>query len=67
VPPVFTLLKNTGDIPERDMFNTFNMGVGMCAIVNGNDAERAVDILRQNGENAYIMGELKEGEGVEIC
>ena len=67
IPPVFTLLQSTGDIPERDMFNTFNMGVGMCVIVNKNDAERAVEILRANGEAAYIMGELKEGEGVEIC
>ncbi len=67
IPPVFTLLQSTGDVPERDMFNTFNMGVGMCVIVNKKDAERAVEILRGSGEEAYIMGELKEGEGVEIC
>ena len=67
VPPVFKLLQNTGDIPERDMFNTFNMGVGMCVIVDKKDAEKAVEILLDNGEEAYIMGELKEGEGVEIC
>ncbi len=67
IPPVFRLLQTTGDIPERDMFNTFNMGVGMCVIVDKADAGRAVEILRANGENAYVMGELKEGEGVEIC
>ena len=66
-PPVFGLLQKVGGIPERDMFNTFNMGVGMCIIVENKDAERAVEILRANGEDAYIMGETVRGEGVEIC
>ncbi|MBR4435519.1 MAG: phosphoribosylformylglycinamidine cyclo-ligase [Clostridia bacterium] len=66
-PPVFGLLQKIGGIPERDMFNTFNMGVGMCIIVENKDAERAVEILRANGEDAYIMGETVRGEGVEIC
>ena len=66
-PPVFALLEERGNIPRRDMFNTFNMGVGMCVIVAREDAEKAVDILRANGEEAYILGELKKGEGVVIC
>ena len=66
-PPVFSLLEERGNIPRRDMFNTFNMGVGMCLIVAAEDAEKCVDILRANGEEAYILGELKKGEGVEIC
>ena len=65
-PPVFGLLQNVGGIPKRDMFNTFNMGVGMCLIVAKEDADKALAILRENGEAAYIMGELAEGEGVEI-
>lgn len=64
IPPVFTLLSRTGGIPGRDMFNTFNMGVGMSVTVAAEDADRALDILRQNGEDAYKMGEIVEGEGV---
>ena len=66
-PPVFGLLQSVGAIPKRDMFNTFNMGVGMCVIVAAEDADRAVELLKKHGENAYILGELREGEGVEIC
>lgn len=65
--PLFDLIAKTGDIPERDMFNTFNMGVGMCIVVAKEDAERAVEILKANGEDAYIMGETFSGEGIEIC
>ncbi len=64
IPPVITLLEQVGDIPRRDMFNTFNMGVGMCVIVAKEDAGRALEILRANGEDAYIIGETVEGEGV---
>ncbi len=56
--PVFTLLQETGNIPERDMFNTFNMGVGMSVVVNKEDAEKAIEILKANGEDAYIIGEI---------
>ena len=49
------------------MFNTFNMGVGMCVIVPKADANKAVDILKANGQDAYIMGEAVKGEGVILC
>ena len=66
--PIFTLLQETGNIPERDMFNTFNMGVGMSVVVAKEDAEKALEILKANGEDAYIMGEIiKSEESVVIC
>ncbi len=65
--PIFDLIMKTGDIPERDMFNTYNMGVGMSVIVDKADAEKAVEILKANGEDAYVMGEvIKSDEGVVI-
>ncbi|MEG1460161.1 MAG: phosphoribosylformylglycinamidine cyclo-ligase [Oscillospiraceae bacterium] len=66
--PIFDLIAKTGNIPERDMFNTYNMGVGMSVVVSKADAEKAVEILNANGENAYIMGEIiRSDEGVTIC
>ena len=66
--PIFDLIQKTGNIPERDMFNTYNMGVGMSVIVNPTEADEAVRVLRANGVDAYIMGEVVPGEGgVEIC
>jgi phosphoribosylformylglycinamidine cyclo-ligase len=62
VLPIFDLIADTGKIPERDMFNTFNMGVGMVAVVDKNDADRALEILKANGEDAYIIGELVEAD-----
>ena len=63
--PIFDLIAKTGNIPERDMFNTFNMGVGMSIVVKRDDADRALAVLRQQGEDAYIMGEIVAGdEGV---
>ena len=63
--PIFDLLAKTGNIPERDMFNTYNMGVGMSVVVSKEDAERALSILKANGEDAYIIGEVVKGdEGV---
>ena len=65
VLPIFNLIQQMGKIPERDMFNTFNMGVGMVACVAKEDAEKALKVLRENGENAYVLGELAESdEGV---
>ena len=67
VLPIFELIAETGNIPERDMFNTFNMGVGMSIVVNKEDADKALEILRANGEDAYILGEVvKSEEGVII-
>lgn len=64
--PIFSLIQERGGISERDMFNTFNMGVGMSLTVAAEDAQRAVDILRRSGEDAYIMGRIVEGEGVIV-
>ncbi|MGN1047915.1 MAG: phosphoribosylformylglycinamidine cyclo-ligase [Eubacteriales bacterium] len=67
-PPIFELIAKTGNIPERDMFNTFNMGVGMSVIVEKDEADKAIRCLRANGENAYIMGEVVKGsDGVILC
>ena len=66
--PIFDLIAKTGDIPERDMFNTFNMGVGMSVIVSSEDADRAVAVLKENGVDAYPMGEIVTAEeGVILC
>ena len=68
VLPIFSLIESTGNIPERDMFNTFNMGVGMVAAVPQEEADKAVRILREEGEEAYILGTVENGEhGVELC
>ena len=58
VLPIFKLLQKTGNISERDMFNTFNMGVGMSVIVAKKDLDKALEILRANGEDAYLLGEI---------
>ena len=62
VLPIFDLIAKTGNIPERDMFNTFNMGVGMCVIVAKEDVETAISILKANGEDAYVLGEIVRSE-----
>lgn len=56
--PIFNMIAYTGDIPERDMFNTFNMGVGMTVIVSPNDADDTINILKSDGEDAYILGHV---------
>ena len=68
VLPIFELIAKTGDIPERDMYNTFNMGVGMSVVVSPEDVDCALEILRANGEDAYVVGEIVESEdGVILC
>ena len=63
--PIFDLIAKRGNIPERDMFNTYNMGVGMTVVVSKKDACHAAAILRQNGVEAYKLGEIVKGdEGV---
>ena len=62
VLPIFKLIEKCGNIPERDMYNTYNMGVGMSVIVNKEDAERAISILRAEGEDAYLLGEIVKGD-----
>lgn len=66
--PIFNLIAKVGNIPERDMFNTFNMGVGMSVIVAKEDEEKALNILRDCGEDAYVIGEIIKSENeIEIC
>jgi len=60
--PIFPLIQRLGNIPERDMFNTFNMGVGMSMVVSPDTADRALDALRVNGVDAYVMGEIVAGD-----
>ena len=68
VLPIFDLIAKTGNIPERDMYNTYNMGVGMSIVVPANEVETALDILRANGEDAYVIGEIISGDdGVVLC
>ena len=62
VLPIFELIAKTGGIPERDMYNTFNMGVGMSVVVAAEDADRALEILRANGEEAYVIGSIVESD-----
>ena len=66
--PIFELIEKTGKIDNRDMFNTFNMGVGMSVVVDKNDADKAISVLKDNGENAYLLGEIvKSDAGVILC
>lgn len=68
VPPIFDLIQRTGKIPEHDMFNTFNMGVGMILIVDGKDADRTLALLAEAGETGRVIGRIADGDkGVELC
>ncbi len=67
VLPIFDIIAREGNVPERDMFNTYNMGVGMTVTIDPADVEKALEILRANGEDAYVLGEVVKGEkGVEL-
>ena len=71
VLPIFDLIAKTGNVPERDMFNTYNMGVGMSIVVAPEDVDTALEILRANGEDAYLIGEIVDaaelgGQQIEI-
>ena len=68
VLPIFDLIAKAGNICERDMFNTFNMGVGMSIVVSKDDADEALSILKASGEDPYIIGEIvSSAEKIEIC
>lgn len=68
IPVIFDFIARTGNIPERDMFNTFNMGTGMCVTVSKEQADKALAVLRESGTDAYVMGEIvKGGEKVALC
>ena len=61
VLPIFDVIAKDGNIPERDMFNTYNMGVGMSIIVAPEDVDTALEVLKANGEDAYVIGSISEG------
>lgn len=68
VLPIFDVIQTVGKIPERDMFNTFNMGVGMTVVVDKNDVDKAIAAIKAAGEDAYVLGELVDGDdGVIIA
>ena len=68
VLPIFDLIAKTGNISKRDMFNTFNMGVGMSIVVAAEDADKALSVLHANGEDAFVIGEIVESaEKITIC
>ncbi len=62
VLPIFDVIAKDGNIPERDMFNTYNMGVGMSIVVAPEDVDTALEVLKANGEDAYVIGSISEGE-----
>ena len=69
VPPIFKLLQSKGNIPEHDMFNTYNMGMGMAVITSKETADKALEALKANGCDAYVIGEIiaDNGERVVLC
>jgi len=68
VLPIFDLIAKTGNIPERDMYNTYNMGVGMSIVVPAGEVDTALELLRAHGEDAYVIGEIIKGDdGVVFC
>ena len=67
VLPIFKLIQKTGNISEHDMFNTFNMGVGMSIVVAREDVEKAIGVLKAHGEEAYVLGEIVKGDGVILA
>ena len=68
VLPIFQVMQKMGGIPEHDMYNTFNMGVGMCVVVPKEEVDKAVKAVKAAGETAFVLGEVTEGsEGVVLC
>ena len=68
IPPIFSMLQTDGDIDEKIMYNTYNMGLGMVIGVDKKDADKAVQLIEAAGEKAYIIGEAKSGEkGISLC
>jgi phosphoribosylformylglycinamidine cyclo-ligase len=62
VLPIFDLIASFGNIPERDMYNTYNMGVGMSVVVPAREVQLALDILQEQGIDAYVIGQIIAGE-----
>ena len=67
IPPIFTVLQRLGGLEKKDLYNTFNMGIGMVAVVNPKDIDPIRDFLKNNGEKVYVIGKVERGEkGVEL-
>ncbi|MBQ8915010.1 MAG: phosphoribosylformylglycinamidine cyclo-ligase, partial [Clostridia bacterium] len=66
VLPIFDVIAKEGNIPERDMYNSYNMGVGMSIVVPASDAEAAIEILKAHGEDAYVIGEIIRNDETKI-
>ena len=68
VPPIFAMMQKKGEIEEKVMYNTFNMGIGMIVAVDEKDAGKAMEAMKAAGETPYVIGSVKEGEkGVTLC
>ena len=68
VPPVFSMLAREGQVEEKMMYNTFNMGIGMIVAVDAGDVDKAMEAMRQAGDTPYVIGQIKAGEkGVTLC
>ena len=67
IPPIFSMLAKDGDIAKEMMYNTYNMGIGMLLAVDAADADKTVELVKKSGQNAYIIGEITEGEkGIDL-
>ena len=64
--PVFKMLEKWGNVPHREMFNIFNMGIGMIAVLDPSEADKAIDILKNRGEKAAVIGKVTDKPGVNI-
>lgn len=68
IPPIFTLMAKKGDIEEKMMYNTYNMGIGMIVAVDPADAEKTMEAIKAAGDTPYVIGKIEEGEkGVTLC
>ncbi len=68
IPPIFGMLSVDGNIEEKMMYNTYNMGIGMMLCVKADEADEALRLIAASGEKAYIVGEIENGEkGVRLC
>ena len=68
IPPIFPMMAEKGQVEEKIMYNTFNMGIGMVLAVDPSQADACVAAVRESGETPYILGEVQAGEkGVTLC
>ena len=68
VPPIFSMMAKKGEIEEKIMYNTFNMGIGMIVAVDPADVEKTMEAMKAAGETPYVIGSVEAGEkGVTVC